>query len=1195
MGPTEDEGKQRATSWPQEVEQLLEQVCRQILDKVGATSCSLSQWDRADDVVVTWITYARRPELEIPLHIEAGESYRLQDYPATAQVLQQRLPFAIRTEDPQADPNERAFLEESGQQALLMLPLIAHDEVIGLLEIFERDRPRTFSDEDIALAQTLANQTALVIEGGRLFQMARQEAGDLALVLETSTTLMASLDLETALQKVAVILARTMGVTGCAFSHLDEAHQTVSTWVEYSEGQVRTWPPDTPGATFHLADYPLTAWVLDEKKPAIVHLDDPQADPAERALLEQMEVQSLLMLPVVAYERPVGLLELMESRRRHEFSEREVKLAQALASQAAIAIENARLYAERERRITELSILTEIGQRLSSALELDQVTRAIYEQVSRIFDTTNMFISLHDEERREWETVMDIVSGEPQPSMRRSVEEGLTGHIIRHRQALLFHTAEELERFYEEQGVERIGQTARSWLGVPMVAADRVVGVIAVESYEQEHVYGPEDRAVLSTIAAQAAIAIENARLFQERARRITELSIVNEIGRALSSALELDDLLDAVHQQVGRVFDASSFYIATYQEGDTEWQMALQFDKGEPQPAERHGVEAGLTGHIIRTREPILLRTLEENIAIDEKLGIPLLGDQARCWMGVPLIAADEVVGVMAVQSYEHEHLYTEHDLALFSTIGAQAAIAIANARLFIQVQQRAMELDMLRDIGGALSSTLDVEELLEVIYQQTRRVIEASNLYIAFYDEAEDIVSFPFFLNRGQRLEVEPRRAADGLTEHVIRTRQPLLLRGSILDNAQAIGVIQVGDEPKAYLGIPILYRDRVLGVLSVQDYERIDAYDSVQIHLLQAVASQAAIALENARLYEESRRRLADLNTLFELGTTTLSTLDLQEVLTAVCREAVGLLDATSAYISEWNEADNTSVGITEYYGPEAIPEERVSDLGVVYEENPTIIEFMRAGQPYMIRQADPQLVPEEREYLEAYGGKSILYLPLTAREHTVGYIEVWETRYDRTFTEEEILLARNLASQAATTIENARLYTQIQEQLEDLRQASETQAQLLQQVHELSTPVIPIHDRVLVLPLIGVIDSERVQQITERLLVAVRRHRALIVLLDITGVPVVDTAVAERLLHTAGATRLLGAEVVVVGVRAEVAQALTTLGVDLEGLETRANLQAGIEYAVERLTRSGRPGERRPPPPTPGFAGPSLPGR
>lgn len=235
----------------------------------------------------------------------------------------------------------------------------------------------------------------------------------------------------------------------------------------------------------------------------------------------------------------------------------------------------------------------------------------------------------------------------------------------------------------------------RSAMCLPLLRRSELIGAIYVDNRSISGRFSQADVDLLSIFASQAATAIENARLFRERERRITELSILDEIGRSLSSTLNLEELLKTVHQQVSRIFDATNFFIATYQEGDTEWISAYQIEGGQRQPVGRHELGLGLTGHILRNRKSILLHSSAESRAFKEVQGIPSVGPQAKSWMGVPLTTADKSVGVMGIQSYEDENLYDDHAMNLFSTIGAQVAIAIRNTRLYEETNRTNKELE--------------------------------------------------------------------------------------------------------------------------------------------------------------------------------------------------------------------------------------------------------------------------------------------------------------------------------------------------------------------------------------------------------------------------------------------------------------------------------------------------------------------
>lgn len=349
------DAEKRAGVLPAEARELLELVCRQIIQELGVTSCSLSQWDRNRNVVTTQITYVVQPNREnLRFHGDAGTDYPLEEYPATARVLRERVAIAVRADDPTADPAELAYLREMGQQTNLMLPLMVGDKVIGLLEIFQRDRPRTFAPEELEQAWGLARQAALVVEGGHLFVEARRETEDLAALVEATTALFARLEPEAVLRTAAEQLVRIVGVEGCVLSRYDPQKETVQTWVEYAPEEVRTWVYDMPEASYALADYPLTARVLREQVPVVVQADDPTADPMERALMQKTAVKSLLMLPLQAHGRVIGLVEMASGSYRRDFGPREIGLARSLADQAAIAIENAFLYAQVQEQLDDL-------------------------------------------------------------------------------------------------------------------------------------------------------------------------------------------------------------------------------------------------------------------------------------------------------------------------------------------------------------------------------------------------------------------------------------------------------------------------------------------------------------------------------------------------------------------------------------------------------------------------------------------------------------------------------------------------------------------------------------------------------------------------------------------------------------------------------------------------------------------------
>jgi anti-anti-sigma factor len=488
-------------------------------------------------------------------------------------------------------------------------------------------------------------------------------------------------------------------------------------------------------------------------------------------------------------------------------------------------------------------------------------------------------------------------------------------------------------------------------------------------------------------------------RAYEKAQRRMTEMEVLNRIGQAMGSTMEPTDLLELILQQATLLMDTDNFYIALYDEALEEWNVVLNQEHGQRRPPTRQDAGAGLTGHIIGSRQPILLRNSREYVAFHEQHGIDFLGEKAESWMGVPLIVSDRVVGVIAVQSYTQEGAYTEEDLDPLRTIASQAAIALQNAWLYEDSQQRVAELSALQRVGLELAATTELSEVLDTVADSAMDLLHPNTVLIFLYDSLYQTFTLGTGLrSTGERGFFVSMPRPDGLTGTVAST-------GKLITVEDATSQLLYNQDPeferqaRSVAGVPLIRSGRILGVLNV--------------------------------IYHEPHR-----------------------------------------------------------------------------------------------------------------------------------------------FEEEEIRLLRMFADQAAVAVANANLFQQTNAMMRELQETADAQSQLLQLVQELSTPVVPLVQGVLVMPLVGSIDSRRGQQILERLLQVVERERARIVLVDITGVPVVDSAVAEILLQATQAVRLLGGEAVLVGITPEVAQTLVSLGVDLTEVITRSDLQGGVTYATQKVSRMGR---------------------
>jgi anti-anti-sigma regulatory factor len=329
---------------------------------------------------------------------------------------------------------------------------------------------------------------------------------------------------------------------------------------------------------------------------------------------------------------------------------------------------------------------------------------------------------------------------------------------------------------------------------------------------------------------------------------------------------------------------------------------------------------------------------------------------------------------------------------------------------------------------------------------------------------------------------------------------------------------------------------------------------------------VAQLAGVGLINVESRAALARQIARVSALYRAG----------EELAAVADEGALLQTAADLLVDDIGYITSWIATVDE--GSDTLRERAIAGTGVRPGHVPTrySIEDREVASVEVFRTASPMILTDaaERAEIEGWGAvaraanlRTAFYVPLRAAGKTLGVLGIGTT--EARVRDEEVTLLCTFGNQLALSISRAQMSAEREKQIASMEQMYFEQVRLLETVRELSTPVIPVHDGILVVPLVGTIDEGRSAQITEAMLDAIQRDRAEVVILDITGVPTVDTGVANHLLRATRAAALLGASCLLVGISPVVARTLVALGIDLSDITTRNNLQAGIAYALARM--------------------------
>jgi PAS domain S-box-containing protein len=270
---------------------------------------------------------------------------------------------------------------------------------------------------------------------------------------------------------------------------------------------------------------------------------------------------------------------------------------------------------------------------------------------------------------------------------------------------------------------------------------------------------------------------------------------------------------------------------------------------------------------------------------------------------MAAGIRVGGELLGYLYI-AYTEDQPFLDEESAFIGGVVGRVASYIESLRAYQQVQRRTVELSVLNEMGRSLTSLRDVEGIAEVIYQYTGRLMEAETFFVALVDEANQVITFPILVDVGKRINLPPQQLAGGLTEYIIRTKQPLLISEHVLEQMEALGVenIELGEstDTRSWLGVPMLYGDQVIGVISVQSPTKEGLYKEYDRDLLTAIASQAAIAIENARTFQRTQRQAEYEALINTISQRIQSTTSVESALQVAVRELGRALGASRASV-------------------------------------------------------------------------------------------------------------------------------------------------------------------------------------------------------------------------------------------------------------------------------------------------------
>ncbi|HDQ73865.1 MAG TPA: GAF domain-containing protein [Chloroflexi bacterium] len=585
--------------------------------------------------------------------------------------------------------------------------------------------------------------------------------------------------------------------------------------------------------------------VLQKGEPRVI--EDIQHDERYReaagALTSEFKWRSILAIPLKAADRLIGLM-YIEHPGRNAFPNPDLEFLSAFAGQAAVAIDRAR---QSQRRIEELERLSQISRSVVRVLDLDQVLIRILHEAARLLNVETGSVLLVDEETGELAFRVSVQDGRSvEIRQRLAVGQGVAGWVAQHGEPLLAPDARREPRWYGE--VEQ-GFETRSILCVPLKTNGRVIGVLQALNKKGPVGFTDRDLSLFSAFAASATVAIENARLFTE-ARQARELRALNEVAAVLSGTLELDIVLETGLAKALEVIQAEAGAVSLVDEASGELVMAAThgWRRDSVPVGTRIPVDQGLSSIVAATGEALVTSDVKH----DPRVAIEAFRDEGvQAMVLVPMRAGGEVLGVLSGMSYE-PYTFTAGEIDVLSTIGGMFGAAVGNARLYDEVRANLKQLAYLNEVGGALTASLDLEQVLQIIMEGVTSLIGVERASIFLIDEASGDLVLEYNLGGGDRIRLP--RPWPGIVGWIAAHGEPIIVN-DVRRDPRFLPDIDTATQfdTRAILGAPLKLDERIIGAIELLNKEG-GPFTEADCDLLLGFSKWAAIALHNARLYQE-----------------------------------------------------------------------------------------------------------------------------------------------------------------------------------------------------------------------------------------------------------------------------------------------------------------------------------------------------
>lgn len=918
----------------------------------------------------------------------------------------------VVVEDLQTAPDRASSFTQAEQiSSFIGVALKAGSDFIGVLYVNFRT-PHRFPTHERFVIRAFAEQAAIAVRKARLLEQ-------FTILNDMAQRLNRSAQRGDFFQTVYQEVSRLLNTEYFVITRYHETAETIDLWM-MEQGKERLLEnQDIAG---------LTGWVIRERRPLLIadtYQDKLPAPPLQHFTRDQVRPRSYLLAPLLVGDRILGVITLL-TYEPFRFQPADAHLLNLIAAHVAIALDNQQLYQAQEQ-------ILQVGQVLTGALKIDDVLKNILQTAQRALDANIVVLYQYYADEDHFASGCLLAGALLDPTFPEGqqvtsdeiayllVQSGRSHYASQARNDDIMSGPIETRRPGRFVMRERI----RSSAGIVLRVQNEIVGVMFI-NYRNYQAFDIRQRNQIELFANYAAAAIARVRLTEDIRRnldrRLAEVRALTDIDRAITSSRLLEvftKILDAAmaitNNQRGRgnifLVDKSSEYleapVALRGEGRIEKLQRFQIGKD------------GIVGYVALHKQPTRVSNLQSKGWWNEWY-IPSFAD-TRSELAVPMLDENGILlGVINLES-PHVDAFSEEDQELLVALAEQASIAAQSTQRFTEMQRVRQELEALSAVNQALSSTLDLEEVLQLIIDKGTELIRAPLFQVMLYNEKQESWYIAAERSMFAQQRYERQSLQVGVTGYVARERQTVRIDDVLAPEWQGI-YHHFTAETRAELAAPMIQGNRLVGVLNVESPE-IGFFSTDDERLLNALAGQAAVAVRNAELYRQAVQNAEIVVALRSIDAAINQHEELLQVMRLVIEESMRLTSAERGdimiYHAEQNELE-LWVSV-DHIQPAISPNQEQARSGRFNANDSIIGQVAITRQPY-ISHGDVQQDTTVR-YVGDADIHAEIAVPLFVEQSFVGVLNL-ESRTVNRFDDDDLQVLLTFAGQAQLAIRDAR---------------------------------------------------------------------------------------------------------------------------------------------------------------------------